>query len=106
MLGLEKKTKENERHGARTEKEDEINNTAICGATIDSIEQIDVDTAVPEERQCAVCWENESSITFAPCGHQKFCKACALQVLSRVEQDRRCPICQTKIESYILKIYS
>ncbi len=63
------------------------------------------DTTVPEHLQCGICWNNERTITLAPCGHKKLCTGCALKILSRVEKDRKCPFCMTVIESYIMQIY-
>jgi len=84
------------------ETEDTMNNDA---GKDDNIEKSGKDKTVPEDVQCGICWDKERTVTLAPCGHRRFCKTCALKILSCVEDERKCPFCKTTVESYIIQLY-
>lgn len=48
-----------------------------------------------EEEICKICYENNISCVFVPCGHFCACLSCGMQV--RSEERRRC-LCSTKAE--------
>ena len=49
---------------------------------------------VVEEKDCAICYENEKNAIFLPCKHNTTCMKCATKL-------KICPICREKIENYI-----
>jgi ankyrin repeat protein len=83
----------------------ENENSSSRNIASDVAGDVDETEEIPEEMRCGICWENEKSITLAPCGHQRLCAPCALKVLSCISSERKCPFCKTSIESYITKIY-
>lgn len=50
-----------------------------------------------DNRLCKICFEEEYSVAFLPCGHVVVCLKCALSV-------SRCPICRT-ITNNIMRVY-
>jgi len=46
------------------------------------------------ERMCKICWENEVSVVFLPCGHLSSCSTCAPAF-------KDCPICRRRIEQVV-----
>ncbi|XP_021348804.1 baculoviral IAP repeat-containing protein 7-like [Mizuhopecten yessoensis] len=52
-----------------------------------------------EQKNCKVCFEEEASIVFLPCGHLVTCPLCASAL-------RKCPVCRTYIRGTVKAIIS
>ena len=52
--------------------------------------------------ECVVCLDEAATSILAPCGHKCVCGACAGLVF---DGDRKCPLCQTHVESIVGKVY-
>ena len=48
--------------------------------------------AAAEENKCNICWDNEKTHAFYPCGHQCACESCAN------DDTAVCPMCQSNVE--------
>jgi hypothetical protein len=55
-----------------------------------------------EKITCIICFENERSITFAPCQHFCLCATCA----NHLGDEFPCPICQTPVTSKRVTYFS
>mmetsp|Transcript_36365 Transcript_36365/g.66618 ORF Transcript_36365/g.66618 Transcript_36365/m.66618 type:complete len:402 (+) Transcript_36365:22-1227(+) len=49
--------------------------------------------SVASEPTCVICYTNPREVTLEPCGHNKFCKACAAHF------QQRCPLCRQNLVS-------
>ncbi|XP_057768899.1 E3 ubiquitin-protein ligase APD2 isoform X2 [Salvia miltiorrhiza] len=45
---------------------------------------------------CVICYDDETSCLFIPCGHSITCYTCAKRLIS--EEIKSCPICRTEID--------
>ena len=46
---------------------------------------------------CAVCYTEQASFAFLPCGHAKYCESCAQRGLNR----GKCFICRGRVQSFV-----
>jgi hypothetical protein len=51
--------------------------------------------AAAEENKCNICWDNEKTHAFYPCGHQCACESCAHAIM---DDTAVCPMCQSNVE--------
>lgn len=59
------------------------------------IEKLDIKVYGDDESECVVCFENDKTIVFAPCGHYCTCKSCSDAI---VNKNNECPMCRTIIK--------
>ena len=50
-----------------------------------------------EDNTCVVCLDRERNAAILPCGHDRFCYACALRCLNDEAYAPKCPICRGPI---------
>ena len=53
-----------------------------------------------ESLECAICLESRANTVLLPCRHANFCTSCVAGLYATQEQNR-CPICRTAIESFV-----
>jgi hypothetical protein len=75
---------------------------SAVGSSSELLDAADVDEDDDGEKdtECIICFENDWSkdICLSPCGHRKFCRACADEIVSQEKEKRICPICRTDVE--------
>jgi hypothetical protein len=62
-----------------------------------------VATPVPSDAMCIICMDNDVTHAFLPCQHAHFCADCAglIEAGAVNNENPRCPVCRTEIESVI-----
>lgn len=71
--------------------------TSCAGRSPEQLLQEQID-----KQLCVVCQDNEKDTVIFPCKHLCACGVCIEQITSSVVLDsRRCPLCRTKISSYL-----
>lgn len=64
--------------------------------------KIDVQKLKPAN--CRICRKKAVGVHFSPCGHCTYCKECFQK--SDFKQPKRCPVCKSNIERFVLRIDS
>jgi ankyrin repeat protein len=58
-----------------------------------------------EELVCVACLTERKGVILAPCGHKVLCRRCTRRLFTRPEQERKCPLCRQKLESFVVQIF-
>jgi rubrerythrin len=58
-----------------------------------------------EDLVCVLCRTEKKEVILAPCGHKILCRRCTKRLLTRPEAERKCPMCRTKLESFVVQIF-
>ncbi|XP_061193888.1 uncharacterized protein LOC133202127 isoform X1 [Saccostrea echinata] len=48
---------------------------------------------------CKICWQNEISVLYQPCGHAVSCRACCNVVAARLKRKQMCQICASQVKT-------
>ncbi|GAB4849021.1 hypothetical protein Ancab_003833 [Ancistrocladus abbreviatus] len=70
------------------EKDVEMGNTSGCSSNSNSCSYQDL----YDGKICIICYDEERSCFFVPCGHCATCNGCAQRIFQ--EENRTCPVCR------------
>ncbi len=54
---------------------------------------------------CVTCLTERKEVILAPCGHKIMCRRCTKRLFTRPEAERRCPLCRSTLESFVLNVF-